>query len=271
MKTNTPISLTSARIMKVAGITISMVSLVGRFENVMKLFTHVNIVDLPASDLGESMLRLAVLRLWFARWGAAIGMSGNVTHLKQLGDEVQNFEDISKARDLLDQIASRFEDLANITRDHEVEARANQAPNDDSRDQATLIDRMRRIWKSYRCKPDTLKKAKWLFIFERIRHRSFRRQCKLSEAQVTWVMDEKDKLKELNHDLSDMMRQLHDLFPEFLARRKELYEREARWLLRQDWLTPSLLYSLKCATVGFDVVLCDAIVKQESRIATGEP
>ena len=74
--------------MKAVGLTISMVSLVGRFENVMNLFTHVYIIDLPASDLGDNMLNLAVLRLRFARWGATIGVSRNVTHLKQLGNEV---------------------------------------------------------------------------------------------------------------------------------------------------------------------------------------
>lgn len=101
--------------MEVTGVDASVVPLIGPFRNIMTLFTSFRIARSSVLELEENILAMRVLHLRFSRWGAAVKLSGEVVNLKGLHAAVRSRTDAAAAKEVLAQIASRFEDIAKIT------------------------------------------------------------------------------------------------------------------------------------------------------------
>lgn len=258
--------------MEVAGLIVGIASLIGLFENAMTFFTYVQSAGSSAEDSEYCMVRLELLHLRLSRWRAAVGLSEEVGELKDLQARALAKEDVSAAKKVLSQIASRFEDVAKITARAGSQKMIAEASEDNSDDQETLLQSMRRISSSRQCQPSTLEKSKWILLFEKIRHKSFRRQCELSAAKVKWVLYGKDKLVSLIGDLATLISELEDIFPRDIALFEPLRDRDAAQLVRLERRDPSHFSLLKYAMAELDAKLEETIaailkLKQEEEVS----
>lgn len=257
--------------MEFASRTVGMTSLMGRYDNIMKFFTRIQSAPSCASDLKSSMLTLEVLRLRLSRWGDAVGLSGDVANLKCLGARAESRKHIYFAKEILDTVGSRFEELARAAEHHAVDDEDVQVPDSDSTDHGILIRRLRGVSNDRLCNSNTLEKGRRLLKFDRFCHRSFRRQCKLSMAQVKWTVDSDDHLKKLITDLVISVRllelKLESMCPGRHALIPSLCDIEVRQLIRNNPISPAQLALLKDATMFPDTPFEDAILREEKRAA----
>ncbi|KAM0701539.1 hypothetical protein Q7P35_006798 [Cladosporium inversicolor] len=252
--------------MEFASRTVCMISLMGRYDNIVKFFTRVQNIACCASALGPEMLRLELLRLRISRWADDVGLSGNVANLHGLRARAESRRYIFHAKETLD------EAIAKVVRDREVEHEVANQSKKDSVDREILIQRLRSVSNSRLCNSNTLSKGRWFLKFDRFCHRSFRRQCELSIAQDKWIVHvygDLDKLtKDLTVSVKDLELGLESSCSNSHAHISPSCDYEVRQLLRH-LLSPAQITFLKDSTTFPDVPLEEAILREEKSV--GEP
>jgi hypothetical protein len=214
--------------MEMPGVDASIASLVGPFQNIMSFFTHIRSAKRPTPELQERMVSIGILHLRFSRWGAAINLCDKITNLKDLHAAVQEWGDVSRAKTKLASIANELERFSTRTR-----GRSSWEGVASSMTSGVLIQEIRQLADSRQCKAKTLRKVVLYLIFEKICHRSFRRQCKLGAAKVNWVFCEADEddLDTLAIRLSRLIGELEGLIPGKNSIITSCYDKELTWLL----------------------------------------
>jgi hypothetical protein len=259
--------------MRSASRTVGMVSLMGRYDNIMKFFTRVQSEASCASDLESQMLDLEVLRLQFSRLGEAVRLSGNNANLKALGARVENRKHVSRAMEALDDIATHFEEFSKTVEHHEVQDDVARVPDSSATDQEILAHGLRGISNGRLCNTNTLNKGRWLLKFDMFCHKSFRRQCQLSMSQAKWIVHTQDEVYRLTDVLrfyvKDLESSLESMSPTNHARISQLCEFEVQRLLRRNSLNSSQLFVLDSLAKAFsDYPLEEAIYREEKNTAT---
>jgi len=127
---------------------------------------------------------MEILHLRLSRWGAALKLSGEVASLKEPHAAVRYRTDVAAAKEVLARIASHFGDIAKITTGRRVESVVSTATGSLSTTSEALIQRMRDLAHSRQCKVKSLSKVHWYLMLEKIRNKSFRRQCRLAAANA---------------------------------------------------------------------------------------
>jgi len=258
--------------MEIASRTVGMVSLMGRYDNIMKFFTRVQREAGGSSNLDSDLLDLEVLRLRVSRWGEASWLSGNVANLRGLSSRAGSRKHVSRAMEILDDIATHFEDFAKTAEHHEVEDEVPDVSDSDSTNEQILTRRLRGISNGRLSNTNILAKGRWLLKFDQFCHKSFHRQCQLSTTQAKWIVQNEDDLQgligELKHSVKDLEISLKALCPRNHARISQLCNSEVQNLRRHNPLSFSqlvLLYTVAAASV--DIPLKDAILREEKNSA----
>jgi hypothetical protein len=251
--------------MEIAGVNVSIASLVGPFRNIMSFFTFVQSARSSAIDQEDCMLSMEVVHLRFSRWGAAVKLSGEVAHLKDLHAAVRNRDHVSAAKEVLAQIASKLESIPQITTDRNIDDEVRTPVNNDQITSEVLIQRMRDLSDARQCKAKTLRKVRWHVLLEKILNKSFRRQCKLSNAKASWVFgkDDKFKITDLTNELAGLVGELEALIPGEDAITTFCCNEEVGLLLREAQPGSPQLSQLKLSIAGLDPHLRKAFSRRE--------
>jgi hypothetical protein len=95
--------------MEIAGMSISIVALVGLFKNAITCFTRVRMAKTYGSDLEFLMVRFQVLHLRLTQWGEAAGLDKSSEDDKAPNTNLHT-SDLALAIKALEQIKNRFND-----------------------------------------------------------------------------------------------------------------------------------------------------------------
>jgi len=151
--------------METTGVDVSIASLAGSYRNIMSFFTRIRSAKYSTYKLENQqenpMVSIGILHLRFARWGAAVKLSGGIASLKELHVAVKSRESVPEAKGKLASIANELERISKITigRTHE-EGDASATANN-SMTSRILIQKIREIADSRKCKDKTLDKVRW--------------------------------------------------------------------------------------------------------------
>lgn len=251
--------------MELKGVDASIASLAGPFRNIMSFFTYIQSASSCAYELEDCMLSIGILHLRFSRWGAAIKLSSEVTNIKDLHAAVRKRKDVSTAREKLAEMASEFESIARITKDQETEEDDTSATDNQPMTSGGLIQQMRQLTDARRCKAETLHKVRWYTVLEKICHRSFRRQCRLSAANVAWFFCKEDKLEltKRTNELAKLIGQLEKLIPGESGITTSCCNEEVALLVREAPSDSQQRSQLKRAMAGLDPILERAMARSE--------
>ena len=251
--------------MEIAGVNVSTASLVGPFRNIMSFFTFVQSATSSAVEQEDCMLSMEIVHLRFSRWGAAVKLSDEVANRKDLHAAVRNREHVSAAKEYLAQIASKLESIPLIISDRNTDDEVRTVVDNVQSTSEVLIQRMRDLADSRQCKAKTLGKVRWHVLLEKIRNKSFRRQCKLSNAKASWVFgkDDKFKITNLTNELAGLVGQLEALIPGESAIATFCCNEEVKLVLREAQPGSPQLSQLKLSIAGLDPHLRKAFSRRE--------
>lgn len=205
--------------METTGVDVSIAPLVGSYRNIMSFFTRIRSAKLSTYKLEDQqespMVFIGILHLRFARWGAAVKLSEGIASLKELNVAVKRRDSVPEAKDKLALMANELERISKITIGRTNEEGDASATANKSMTSRALIQKIRQIADSRQCKDKTLDKARWHLMLQKIRHGSFRRQCRLSAAERNWIFRDEDvfTLDGLISMLSNLIGELEELIP----------------------------------------------------------
>jgi hypothetical protein len=258
---------------EITGVDVSVVPLIGSFRNIMAFFTSFQGARSSALELEKNILAMEILHLRFSRWGAALKFSGGVANPKELHAAVRYRTDVAAAKEVLARIASRFEDIAKITKGRKVESVVSTATGSYSTTSEALIQRMRELAHSRQCKANPLSKVHWYLMLERIRKKSFRRQCRLATAKANWIFSKEDKsrIAKLAKELAELMDSLEDYVSGDDTIIRSCYDEEVSKVLLVAPPGSPQLSSLRNALLRRDDRLQEAIAHRERGTVAGNP
>jgi hypothetical protein len=102
--------------MEIAGMSISIVALVGLFKNAITCFTRVRMAKTYGSDLEFLMVRFQVLHLRLTQWGEAAGLDKSSEDDKAPNTNLHT-SDLALTIKALEQIKNRFNDASTFLQD----------------------------------------------------------------------------------------------------------------------------------------------------------
>lgn len=136
------------------GLVLGVVALISVFQNAIECFDYVRIGQDFGKDHQTPVLRLDLARLRLARWAETIGITGDLTEVREISASIGTDDDVKRAERLLGQIITLFEDARKTSRNVPV------LKDDDVLDSehATLHQKLRHL--SSKRQKDTRKRDK---------------------------------------------------------------------------------------------------------------
>lgn len=223
--------------MEIAGMAISLVSLVSVFENAITCFARVRMAKTFGSDLQLFMLRLEVLHLRLTRWGETLGLNKPIKEIRTPSTEAQTL-----AIKLLKQIKAHFEDAVKVVEGLDIGEDV-AASTADLGDKKTLVERMHAMSIKRHPRTSVMTKAKW-------------------------VIYQKDKLSSLVEELSTSVDQLAEVLPADTETSTQMCDDEASQLLDNEGIQQASVFMLEDVTAKLDGKLADAIARHKSKVST---
>ncbi|KAI7280689.1 hypothetical protein KC345_g4600 [Hortaea werneckii] len=222
--------------MEPVSLGVSVVALVGLFDNALNCFKHVKVAKSFGSDYQTYVLRLQNLRLRLSRWGEAVGLGEQFAASDQPTTSVLPDAAVKQAEVLIGHIIRLFsdtEELAEKFADKQSDLVAIDEDADGLGDASKLCQKMRNI--------------------------CVRRQRQSSAVtKARWSLFSKEKFVELVGNLQSLVDDLVDLFPgeTKVSIEEKLCDQEAREL-RDEKALPKL----QALALTQDVRLAEAVAK----------
>ncbi|KAI7259286.1 hypothetical protein KC343_g2332 [Hortaea werneckii] len=222
--------------MEPVSLGVSVVALVGLFDNALNCFKHVKVAKSFGSDYQTYVLRLQNLRLRLSRWGEAVGLGEQFAAGDQPTTSVLPDAEVKQAKELIGHIIRLFsdtEELAEKFADKHSELVAIDEDADGLGDARQLCQKMHNI--------------------------CIRRQRQSSAVtKARWSLYSKEKFVELVENLQFLVDDLVNLFPgeTKVSIEEKLCDQEAREL-RDEKALPKL----QALAREQDVRLAEAIAK----------
>jgi hypothetical protein len=222
--------------MEPVSLGVSVIALVGLFDNALNCFKHVKVAKSFGTDYQTYVLRLQNLRLRLSRWGEAVGLGNPSTAVSQPKTSALSASEVKQAEVLVGHIIRLFSDTEELAEKYAGKQSDLIAIDDDSDglgDAGKLCQKMRNICIRRQRESGAVTKAKWSLF-------------------------SKDKFVELVGNIQSLVDDLVDLFPAEIriSMEENLCEQEAREL-RDEKALPTL----QTLALTQDVRLADAIAK----------
>ena len=222
--------------MEPVSLGVSVIALVGLFDNALDCFKHVKVAKSFGTDYQTYVLRLQNLRLRFSRWGEAVGLGKPSTAVGQPRTSALSASEVKQAEVLVGHIIRLFFDTEELVEKYAGKQSDLVAIDDDSDglgDIGRLCQKMRNICIRRQRGSSAVTKAKWSLF-------------------------SKDKFIELVGNVQSLVDDLVDLFPAEIriSMEENLCEQEAREL-RDEKALPTL----QTLALTQDVRLAEAIAK----------
>lgn len=227
--------------MEIAGMSISVVALVGLFENAITCFTRVRMARSYGPDLNFLMVRFEVLHLRLTRWGEVAGLNKPSEDNKAPSTNLST-SDQTLAKMALEQIKTRFHDATKFLQDIDIGEDV-VASATDLGDKKTLVERMRNLSIKRRPRTSAVAKAKW-------------------------VIYRKDELSSLIRDLSNCLNDLDHVLPAGSASLTPICDEEVGQLFSNEGLHQASAKMLEDVAAEFDGKLADAIARHKTNVST---
>lgn len=222
--------------MEPVSLGVSIMALVGLFDNALYCFKHVKVAKSFGSDYQTYVLRFQNLRLRFSRWGVAVGLGKPSTAIRQPRTSALSESEVKQAEELVGHIIRLFSDTEEFAGKHAGKQRDLVALNED-------VDGLGDAGK----------------LCQKMRNICIRRQRNSSAAtKAKWSLFSKDKFVELVGNIQLLIDDLVDLFPaeSRVSMEENLCEQEVREL-RNEKAMPTL----HTLALTQDVRLAEAITK----------
>lgn len=222
--------------MEPAGLTVGVLALAGLFNNAVDCFEYVQIGRNFGKSSQTSLVKLGNTQLRLSRWGKSVGLDVDDIRNTELQTLERVFEQrtVRKAANTLGQVLSLFADAENQSKAFAGEA---QLETVHDRTQLPLVQQMRQL--SLARQNRTALKQKW-----------------------KWALHGEKEFKVLVTEVSDLVKDLEELFPATKEARQELAGQELAVLG-----TPQSLPILEEAASSEEVddqALQEAIARRES-------
>lgn len=177
------------------------IGLVGIFNNVLDCFNYVHIGRNFGKRYQTCLLKLDSARLRLSRWGAAVGIVGDMDHLASLQSTKIPDQEVDHAEKILGQILVLFDNIQKESAKLRPKDESNQHVHDDATDldpvTASLHLKMVHLSKSRQRTTNPWQKAKWALYSEK-------------------------HFNELVDNITSLTGQLIELFPESRERQQQL-------------------------------------------------
>lgn len=220
--------------------SISVVALVGLFENAITCFTRVRMVRSYGPDLNFLMVRFEVLHLRLTRWGEVAGLNKPSEDNKAPSTNLSTSDQIL-AKKALEQIKTRFHDAAKFLQDIDIGEDV-VATAVDLGDRKTLVERMRSLSMKRRPRTSAVAKAKW-------------------------VVYQKDELSSLIGDLSNSLNDLDHVLPAGSASLTPICDEEVSQVFSNEGLHQASVKMLEDVAAELDGRLADAIARHKTNVS----
>lgn len=194
--------------MEPAGLAVGVVALAGLFNNAVDCFEYVQLGRSFGTNFQTSLLKLDNARLRLSRWGAAVGLSGDLGDARSLQGATVNKEDISIAERTLGQILKLFADAEGISAKYKRFAR----PDDSTLGALEVHADMDAVGQS---------------LHEKMRKLCIKRQNRSTLKQkAKWALYEEEHFKKLIDNIKELVDALSELFPAVRQEQLKLCEIE---------------------------------------------
>jgi hypothetical protein len=166
--------------MEPVSLSVSVIALVGLFDNALNCFKHVKVAKSFGTDYQTYVLRLQNLRLRLSRWGEAVGLGKPSTAVSQPRTSSLSASEVKQAEVLVGHIIQLFSDTEELAEKYAGKQSDLVAIEDDSNglgDASKLCQKMRNICIRRQRESSAATKAKWSlfskdkFIEHTIAHR----------------------------------------------------------------------------------------------------
>jgi hypothetical protein len=230
--------------MEPVSLSVSVIALVGLFDNALNCFKHVKVAKSFGTDYQTYVLRLQNLRLRLSRWGEAVGLGKPSTAVSQPRTSSLSASEVKQAEVLVGHIIQLFSDTEELAEKYAGKQSDLVAIEDDSNglgDASKLCQKMRNI--------------------------CIRRQRESSAAtKAKWSLFSKDKFIELVGNIQSLIDDLVNLFPAEtrVIMEQNLCDQEAREL-RDEKALPTL----QTLALTQDIRLAEAIAKLAQGVTRG--
>lgn len=196
--------------MEPVSLSLAVVSLAGLFNNAIADFEYIQLGKNFAKDFEICRTKIACQQLRLSRWGAAIGINGDIEAAETLRDvEIDKIE-LATAEDCLGHIIGLFDDYRGKAKTYEDRNRGSrELVSDDSPKTRSLLERMHKFVEARQKGTRALEKVKWA-LYER---KSFDR---------------------LLQDLQEHITDLVELWPGTKKQQQELCQEEANELSKEE-------------------------------------
>lgn len=194
--------------MEAAGLAVGVVALAGLFNNAVDCFEYVQLGRSFGTNFQTSLLKLDNARLRLSRWGAAVGLSGDLEDARSLQGATVNKEDISKAESALGQILELFAEAERISAKYKRSGR----PDDPTLGALEVHADMDAVGQS---------------LHEKMRTLCIKRQNRSTLKQkAKWALYEEKHFNRLIEDILELVVALLELFPAAKQEQVKLCEAE---------------------------------------------
>ncbi|KAK5739284.1 hypothetical protein LTR17_005390 [Elasticomyces elasticus] len=197
---------------EVAGLIVGGLGLAALFDSCLQAFEHVEAAKNYGAQYQRLMLRLSILQLRLARWGATVRLvDGESEQLSSYGFSVSSQAEAETVRRLLGEIFGSLEDARTASQPY------TPAP--------TLVDN--------RFVATNRATASITAMMQMTRTLARRRQKQSTTLQkARWALHDESKLRRLVQDLTGLIADLVELFPATQSAQKELALVDAVELVR---------------------------------------
>lgn len=213
--------------------SVSILSLVGVFDNAMTFFACVRVAKSFDSDLQTYTCRLKILQLRLSRWGKVVGLAKKIDDDNTLESTALDKQEVSTAKEVLEQIEALFK-IAKKAHPDLIKA---PDANDDT--VFEMLDRMSI------CKP---------------------RKTSIVE-KAKWAVYKKEDMSKLVEGLKELVSNLFELISGQTDMITQLCNEEVSQLLEQGRLNASAISLLQEAAAALDTKLAEAIAKRKNQVS----
>jgi hypothetical protein len=192
--------------MEPAGLAVGVIALAGLFNNAVDCFKYVQLGRSFGTNFQTSLLKLDNARLRISRWGAAVGLSGDLEDARSLQGATVNKEDVLIAERTLGQILKLFADAEGISAKYKRFAR----PDDLTLSALKVHADMDAVGQS---------------LHKKMRKLCIKRQNRSTLYQkAKWALYKEEHFKKLIENIKDLVNALSKLFPDVRQEQLKLCE-----------------------------------------------
>lgn len=193
-----------------AGLAVGVVGLAALFNNAVDCFKYVQIGRNLGVDFQTSLLKLDMAQLRLSRWGKAVGLADDVQKVRSLHGVLGSEEDAKKAGEVLGHIVELF------SRTEQASAKLKgQSGGPRAYDPQTDMD------------PAVES------LHEKMRHLCHGRQNRTSlREKAKWALYKEEHVRKLIAEVTDLVKDLTELFPASKAAQQQICQDDARNILK---------------------------------------